>query len=82
MGFSVYGALTAKQYLHDSDFARLLPGDEANSASLAYVSLTRPLARNLDGAVRVGWTRAETEIGDAYFQRFGASFLLHFRPRS
>ncbi len=82
VGFSVYGALTAKQYLHDSDFARLLPGDEANSASLAYVSLTRPLARNLDGAVRVGWTRAETEIGDAYFQRFGASFLLHFRPRS
>ena len=80
VAFSAYGALTAKQYLHDSDFARLLPGDEANSASLAYVSLTRPLARNLDGTVRVGWTRAETEIGEAYFQRFGGSFLLHFRP--
>ena len=82
IAFSAYGAFTAKQYLHDSDFARLLPGDEANNASLAYVSFARPLARNLDGTVRVGWTRAETEIGDAYFERFGASFLLHFRPGS
>lgn len=80
IAFSAYGALTAKQYLHDSDFARLLPGDEANNASLAYVSFARSLARNLDGTVRVGWTRAETEIGDAYFERFGAYFLLHFRP--
>jgi hypothetical protein len=80
VSFSAYGALTAKQYLHDSRFARLLPGDEANNASLAYVSFTRPLARNLDGTVRVGWTRAETEIGSAYFERFGGSFLLHFRP--
>ncbi len=82
VAFSAYAAITAKQYLHDSDFARLLPGDEANNASLAYVSFTRPLARNLDGTLRMGWTRAETEIGDQYFQRFGGSFLLHFRPGS
>ena len=80
IAFSAYGALTGKQYLHDTDFARLLPGDEANSASLAYVSLTRSLALNLDGTLRVGWSRAETEIGGAYYQRFGGSFLLHFRP--
>jgi hypothetical protein len=77
---SVYGALTAKQYLHESRFARLLPGEEANSASLAYVSVTRSLARNLDGTLRMGWTRAETEIGGAYFQRFGGSFILNYRP--
>ncbi len=81
IAFSAYGALTAKQYLHETDFARLLPGDEANSASLAYISLTRSLAFNLDGTLRVGWSRAETEIGGAYYQRFGGSFLLHFRPR-
>lgn len=80
IAFSAYVALTAKQYLHDTSFARLLPGDEANSASLAYVSLTRSLAFNLDGTVRAGWSRAETEIGGAYYQRFGGSFLLHFRP--
>ena len=81
IAFSAYGAVTAKQYLHATDLARLLPGDEANSASLAYVSLTRSLASNLDGTFRVGWSRAETEIGGAYYQRFGSSFLLHFRPR-
>jgi hypothetical protein len=78
--FSAYGALTAKQYVHPSEFARLLPGEEGNNASLAYVSLSRSIARNLDGTFRVGWAHAETEIGDAYFQRFGGSFLLHFRP--
>ena len=80
LSLSLYGVLTAKQYLHPSEFARLLPGEEANNASLAYVSLSRPIARNLDGTFRVGWTRAETEIGDAYFQRYGATFLLHYRP--
>lgn len=80
IAFSAYVALTAKQYLHDTSFARLLPGDEANSASLAYVSLTRSLAFNLDGTVRTGWSQAETEIGGAYYQRFGGSVLLHFRP--
>ncbi len=80
LAFSAFGALTAKQYLHPSEFARLLPGEEANSASLAFISLTRALARNLDGAVRIGWTHAETEIGEEYFERFGASFYLHFRP--
>ncbi len=80
LAFSAFGAVTAKQYLHPSEFARLLPGEEANSASMAYVSLTRALARNLDAAFRVGWTHAETEIGEEYFERFGASFFLHFRP--
>lgn len=77
---NIYGALTGKQYLTDSPFARLLPGEEADNASFAYVSLTRTLARNLDGTLRMGWQRAETEIGGAYYQRFGGSFLLHFRP--
>lgn len=77
---NIYGALTGKQYLTDSPFARLLPGEEADNASFAYVSLTRSLARNLDGTLRMGWQRAETEIGGAYYQRFGGSFLLHFRP--
>ncbi|MEX0856069.1 MAG: hypothetical protein WD056_00720 [Gemmatimonadota bacterium] len=80
LSLSLYGAYSVKQYLHASEFARLLPGEEADNASLAYVSLSRSLAMNLDGTFRVGWTRAETEIGDAYFQRFGGSFALHYRP--
>lgn len=80
VALSLYGALTAKQYIHESQFARLLPGEEANNASFAYVEVARNLAQNLDGTVRVGWTRAETEIGGAYFERFGGSFYFNFRP--
>lgn len=77
---TAFGALTLKSYLEPTPFARLIPGEEANNSSLAYVSMGRALARNLDGTVRVGWTRAETEIGDNYFQRVGLSVLFHYRP--
>jgi len=80
VALAVYGAVTGKQYLHPSDFDRLLPGEEADNASLAYVSLSRAIARNLAETVRMGWTRAETEIGEAYFQRYVGSFLMQFRP--
>jgi len=75
-----YVALTGKRYRHPTDFARLIPGEEANSASQAYLSLNRALAGNLDGTVRLNWTRAETEIGGQYFQRFGVSVFLNYRP--
>lgn len=77
---SATGSVTAKSYLHESEFARLLPGEEANSASQIYLSLSRPLQEKLDGTFRIGWTRAETEIGDAYFARFGGSVIFHYRP--
>lgn len=77
---TAYLVLTAKEYRESIPFARLLPGEEANSASTAFVSLSRELARNLDGAFRIGWTRAEAETGDDYFQRLGAGLLLTYRP--
>lgn len=81
-GLDFYGVLTSKSYIHSTEFARLVPGEEADNASIVYLSLTRPLAPNLDGAFRLGWTRAETDIGNSYFQRFGATFFLHYRPWS
>ncbi|MBI4522043.1 MAG: hypothetical protein HY701_14495 [Gemmatimonadetes bacterium] len=72
--------LTAKSYLQQTPFARLVPGEEADNASLVFLSLSRPLNAELSAAVRVGWTRAETEIGNAYFQRYGATVFLHYRP--
>ena len=77
---TAYLVLTAKEYQDSIPFARLLPGEEANSASTAFISLSRELARNLDGAFRIGWTRAEAETGDDYFQRLGAGILLTYRP--
>jgi hypothetical protein len=77
---TAYVVLTAKRYREAIPFARLLPGEEANSASLVYLTLSRPMARNLDGGVRLGWTRAETETGGEYFQRLGMTFLFTYRP--
>ena len=81
-GFSLnaFAVLTAKSYLQETEFARLVPGEEADNASIAFVQLGRALAVNLDGALRVGWTRAETDIGSAYYQRFGTTVLFNYRP--
>ena len=66
--------------MHEIDFARLVPGEEADNASIAYVEVGRPIAPNLNGAVRVGWTRAEIDIGNAYYERVGISIRLNYRP--
>lgn len=75
-----YAELTGKSYLEETEFARLVPGEEADNASVAYLEFARPIAANLDGALRLGWTRAEADIGDSYFQRFGGFFLFRYRP--
>jgi hypothetical protein len=72
--------LTAKDYLTDTGDALLIPGEEADNASVVYVEASRPLFLNLDGALRFGWTRAERNIGDEYYERFGASILFRYRP--
>lgn len=77
---NVYALLQAKSYVRETAFARLVPGEEADNASIAYLQLGRPLTANLDGAFRLGWTRAETYFGSAYYQRFGASVQFNFRP--
>ena len=77
---NVYAVVTAKRYLTDLQFARLVPGEEADNASVIYLSLLRPIAANLDASVRLGWTRAETEVGDSYFRRYGVGMFLHYRP--
>lgn len=77
---NIYTVVTAKSYVHDTPFARLVPGEEADNASIAYLQLGRPLASNLDGAIRFAWSRAETNIGRAYYQRFGTSIQFNYRP--
>ena len=77
---SVLALLTTKSYLHEISFARLVPGEEADNASIAYAEVARSIRSNLDGVVRLGWTRAETNVGDAYYQRFGLSFFFNYRP--
>jgi hypothetical protein len=80
ISLSFFADLAAKEYLTKTEFAQLVPGEEADNASVVYLEASRPLFMNLDGAVRFGWTRAETDIGNSYFERFGASFLFRYRP--
>jgi len=80
LGLDLYAVLTKKSYVHDTEFARLVPGEEADDATVVYLSLTRPVVETLDAAVRVGWTRAETEIGDSYYRRFSTAVFFHYRP--
>lgn len=77
---NLYALLTAKSYTSETAFFRLVPGEEADNASIVYLQLGRPIATNLDGAFRLGWTRAETDIGSAYYRRFGASVQFNYRP--
>ena len=51
---SVLALLTTKSYVNDTDFARLVPGEEADNASIVYAELVRSIRSNLDGGVRLG----------------------------
>jgi hypothetical protein len=81
LSLTFFADLTDKRYVTETDFARLVPGEEADNASVIYLELARPLMVNLDGALRLGWNRAETDIGDSYFERYGVTVLLRYRPR-
>jgi hypothetical protein len=72
--------LTWKNYIVETPFARLVPGEEADNASIIEAALSRELAKNLTAQLRFGWTRAETDIGNSYFERFGTTLLFNFRP--
>ena len=80
LGVNLLAVLTGKTYVHEVPFTRLVPGEEADNASVVYLDLNRPFTTSLDGALRFGWTRAETDIGDAYYSRFGITFLMNYRP--
>jgi len=81
LGVNGLAMLTGKSYVHDVPFSRLVPGEEADNASIVYLELDRPVAPNLSAATRFGWTRAETDIGEQYYSRFGMTFLVRYRPQ-
>ena len=50
---NVLALLTTKSYVTETTFARLVPGEEADNASIAYAQLARSIRSNLDGVVRL-----------------------------
>ena len=71
---------TGKSYLFETEFVRLVPGEEADNASQAYLTLSRAVAANLDAALQFGWMRAETDVGEQYYERYGVTVLFRYRP--
>lgn len=82
VGATLLGVLTTKSYVNQSEFKVLVPGEEADNASVLYLDLARGFGPGIDGSLRLGWFRAEADVGDAYFQRFGVSMSLRYRPGS
>lgn len=80
LGVTGLARFTGKTYVHDVPFTRLVPGEEAENASIVYVEFDRPMATNVTGAMRFGWTRAETDFGEAYYSRYGVTLLFRYRP--
>jgi hypothetical protein len=80
VGATLIGVLTTKSYVNETDFKVLVPGEEADNASVVYLDLARPIAADLDASLRLGWTRAEADVRDSYFERLGVSVLLRYRP--
>ena len=75
----VFGTLARKRFIQPGQDA-LVPGEEADNASILYAELTRHLGDRVSGAFRFGWQKVETNISGAYYTRFGGSFFLRVRP--
>ena len=73
------GTLARKRFIQPGQDA-LVPGEEADNASILYTELTRHLGDRVSGAFRFGWQKVETNISGAYYTRFGGSFFLRVRP--
>ena len=68
------GLWAVKRYLNEQAF--LVPGEEADNATIVFAQVTRFLREGVRAGGGVGWTKAETNISGAYYQRFSVSFSL------
>ena len=76
---SLVGTLARKRYIDPGQDA-LVPGEEADNASIFYAEVTRSLGLHVDGAFRLGWRKVETNFSGAFYTRFGGGFSLRVRP--
>lgn len=79
MDLVLTGTLARKRYIKPGQHA-LVPGEEADNATIVYAELTRALASRVDGAFRIGWGKVETNFTGAFYTRFRGGFSLRVRP--
>lgn len=76
---SVEGTLARKRYIEPGQDA-LVPGEEADNASILQAELARTLGSRIYGVFRLGWRKVETNFSGAFYTRFGGGFSLRVRP--
>jgi len=79
MGLNISGKVARKRYIDPGQHA-LVPGEEADNETNLYAEITRQLGPGVDGALRLGWQKVETNFSGAYYTRFGGGFFLRARP--
>ena len=71
------GTWSGKSYVSPQEF--LVPGEEADNATILFAEVTRFLPAGFEAILGGGWTRAETNISGDYYERFRTSFSLRAR---
>ncbi len=72
------GSWKAKRYITPQQ--ALVPGEEADNSTSVAARITRFLDNGVRAALQGGWTRAETNVSGAYYERFSISFTLAVTP--
>ncbi len=75
---SLDGSWKAKRYVTPQQ--ALVPGEEADNSTSIVATITRILDNGVRAALEGGWTRAETNVSGAYYERFSISFNLAVTP--
>lgn len=72
--------LAAKSYTHQGRYQYLVPGEEADNATIVHAKVQRTLGLNVDGELGVFWRDVETNISGAFYRSLGTSFTMSIRP--
>lgn len=73
--------LSAKSYTHQGRYQYLVPGEEADNATIVHAKVRRELGLDVHGVLGVFWRDIETNISGAFYRSLGTSFTMNIRPR-
>lgn len=72
--------LAAKSYTHKGRYQYLVPGEEADNATIVQAKVDRELGRDVRGVLGLFWRDVETNISGAFYRSLGTTFVMNIRP--
>lgn len=73
--------LAAKSYTHKGRYQYLVPGEEADNATIVHAKMRRELGPDVWGVLGLFWRDVETNISGAFYRSLGTTFTMNIRPR-